>query len=347
MKATAKETLNRVCVIVLAALAISIGSGVSGPRVLANQEGMEDMCSGEMQWMVGWCIDMMMPAETDGDVHLMAGAAVDGGAFESIDVPGATATRAFGINPQGDVVGSFTDATGTHAFLLRNGVFTQIDYPGARATEAWGINARGDIIGRYTVADRRGTLGFLLTGGRFFDISIPSATAPDGKHLVTLPTKIGASGEIVGCYHDINGFVDMFGYVQRGQTIDTFTLPSTIGPASAMHNGVIPGGRTIVGLTLPAVGRARGYVLSDDTLTYLDFPGSAFTQAWDVSPTGTVIGDYRAGGRAHGFYWNANGFVTVDVPGSTLTLPRGINPSGVIVGVYNDASGTHGFLHRP
>jgi len=31
----------------------------------------------------------------------------------------AAATRAFGINPQGDIVGVYIDATGTHGFLLR------------------------------------------------------------------------------------------------------------------------------------------------------------------------------------------------------------------------------------
>jgi hypothetical protein len=39
--------------------------------------------------------------------------------FESVDFPGATATRAFGINSHGTVVGSYTDAAGkTHGYLL-------------------------------------------------------------------------------------------------------------------------------------------------------------------------------------------------------------------------------------
>jgi hypothetical protein len=37
-----------------------------------------------------------------------------------IDVLGAGWTRIFGINPQGDVVGSYADPSGgVHAFLLR------------------------------------------------------------------------------------------------------------------------------------------------------------------------------------------------------------------------------------
>ena len=34
-----------------------------------------------------------------------------------IDFPGATATRAFGINARGDVVGSYVAAGKTHGFL--------------------------------------------------------------------------------------------------------------------------------------------------------------------------------------------------------------------------------------
>ena len=58
-----------------------------------------------------------------------------------IDVEGATATRAFGINAAGQVVGSYTDATATtHGLLWINGNTTKIAVPGASSTEAWGIN---------------------------------------------------------------------------------------------------------------------------------------------------------------------------------------------------------------
>jgi hypothetical protein len=180
-----------------------------------------------------------------------------------------------------------------------------------------------------------------LQRGRYTDISI-------GNHLVTLPTKIGASGEIVGCFHDTSGLVDMYGYVQRGDDVSVFRLPSSVAPAgsAAMHNGVVPGGGLIVGLTNPAPGRARGYVIEGDRLSYLDAPGSTFTQAWDVNPRGVIVGNYDAGGRTHGFYSDDDGFVTLDVPGSTMTVARGINPRGDIVGVYNTATGAHGFVLR-
>jgi probable HAF family extracellular repeat protein len=352
MRAYANQSLKNVFLIVLAVLTLGLGSGLFARGVMDGEEPMEDMCAGDMVWMIGWCLDMVMPGDSVevASLALSSDAQRDDGPFEPINVPGAVGTRAFGINPQGDIVGSYTAAGRTHGFLLSDGAFTTIDYPGAASTEAWGINARGDIIGRYTVAGRDGTLGFLLLKGKFTDISLPNPSRPDGKHLVTLPTKIGSSGEIVGCYHNINGMVDMFGYVQRGDSVDTFGLASSLGGSavgvSAMHNGVTPGGTTIVGLTFPVAGQSRGYIVSNGVVSYLDYPGSAFTQAWDVNPVGTIVGQYAGGGRTHGFYLDASGYVSLDVPNSSMTVARGVNPRGEIVGMYNDAAGAHGFVIR-
>jgi uncharacterized membrane protein len=330
------------------ALAISLGQGLAALSTTDGEDPMDDMCSGEMQWMIGWCLDMVMPGDAVEVASLAApsGAPAYVGEIETINVPNATATRAFGINPQGDIVGSYTAGGVTHGFLLRGGVVTQIDFPNSTSTEAWGINARGDIIGRYTVAGRGGVLGFLLSRGRFTDISI-AGSGPGGKHLITLPTKVGASGEVVGCFHDIGSMVDMFGFVQRDSDVtSTFALPSTIGPAAAMHNGITPGGDAVVGLVFNAPGRARGYVIRGGVVTYIDGPGSTNTQAWDISANGTIVGQYDAGGRTHGFYQDDSGFATLDVPNSGMTVARGVNPRGEIVGVYNDAGGAHGFVVR-
>ena len=187
MRPTARESIRRVCAGRVLAVFFSV---VGATMSLNGQEPMEDMCAGEMQWMIGWCLDMAMPGDAVEVARLAASTSAYAGGFDAINKPGAVATRAFGINPQGDIVGSYTTAGVTHGFLLSDGVFTTIDVPGATTTEAWGINAPGDIIGRYSVAGRGGTLGFLLSADEFTDISIPSATGPGGKHLITLPTKI-------------------------------------------------------------------------------------------------------------------------------------------------------------
>jgi probable HAF family extracellular repeat protein len=280
------------------------------------------------------------------------------GSFTSIDVPGATATRAFGINAVGEIVGSYTDATGTHGYLWANGSVTTVDFPGAMSTEAWGINPRGDIVGRYRIAGDPRTFGFLLRDGIFTDISVPG-------HLHTLPIKISPSGRIVGCFHDTDFLVDMRGYVQRRKRVRSFELlPST------MHNGVTPNGRVLAGISFESATLVHAYVLVREEYTQFDAPGATFTQAWDISPAGKVVGYFNPV-TSHGFVLeassaldleedvgdddaddgdkkdNASGFMVIDVPGALWTRIFGINPEGDMVGSYADASNSvHGFLLR-
>ena len=107
--------------------------------------------------------------------------------FTQIDFPGAAETAARGINPRGDIVGSFEDAGGgVHGFLLsKNGAFSTIDFPGSPNTVANGINPSGDIVGFYL--DPAGPPagpgaifhGFLLSeNGAFSTIDAPGATRP-------------------------------------------------------------------------------------------------------------------------------------------------------------------------
>jgi uncharacterized membrane protein len=71
-----------------------------------------------------------------------------------MNVPGAAATQAFGIDSPGQIVGFYFDAAGTpHGFLRDKGGFNTIDVPGALETFAFGINPAGQIVGLYEKAD--------------------------------------------------------------------------------------------------------------------------------------------------------------------------------------------------
>src|SRR6266540_2701731 len=134
--------------------------------------------------------------------------------FTTIDVPGASFTEAFGINPEGNVVGLYSNATGTHGFLLRrrerdddgdNDALTTIDVPGASFTEAFGINPEGNIVGVYSNAT--GTHGFLLRrrerdddgdNDAFTTIDVPGAS-------FTEAFGINPEGNVVGLYRNATG----------------------------------------------------------------------------------------------------------------------------------------------
>ena len=82
----------------------------------------------------------------------------------TIAFPGASATQAFGLNDNGEVVGAYTIGTGnnavTHGFTWMNGTFTTVDYPKASSTTINGVNDEGDIVGFYTDA-KTNTDGFV------------------------------------------------------------------------------------------------------------------------------------------------------------------------------------------
>jgi hypothetical protein len=78
------------------------------------------------------------------------------GHFITLAVRGASMTQAFGVNDNDEVVGAYTDGTGsnaqTHGFTWRPGAgFTTVDDPhGLGTTIINGINDHGDLVGFYT-----------------------------------------------------------------------------------------------------------------------------------------------------------------------------------------------------
>jgi hypothetical protein len=301
--------------------------------------------------------------------------------FYSIDVPCsacpggiARSTGAQGINPAGDIVGSYTDAVGMkHGFLLSRGQFTTIDVPGALAgvggflpTVATGISPSGDIVGDYRVAGNTAPegspgycpatgspaciKGFLYSRGVFSTVLFPG-------HPGAIPQRITSDGDIYGCYHDFDLMGSMFGFARTrsghislaaggGELVD----PSQSVPAS-MNNGATPDGHTIVGLwTDMMTGHSHGSVVENGNFHSYDVPGSSFTFIWDINPTGAFVGVYTSD-KNHGFLQLPDGSepITIDFPGNTLgTTAVGINPGGAVVGQYTDTSHhVHGFLATP
>jgi len=55
-------------------------------------------------------------------------------------------TFAFGINNNGQVVGTYNDASGSHGFIYSDGTYTTLDDPAGTDTQALGINDLGEIV---------------------------------------------------------------------------------------------------------------------------------------------------------------------------------------------------------
>jgi probable HAF family extracellular repeat protein len=66
------------------------------------------------------------------------------GRFTPLDADGASETWVVGINNRGQILGHYTDESGSHGFLYDVGVFTLLDTLGAFAGKnAFGLNNRG------------------------------------------------------------------------------------------------------------------------------------------------------------------------------------------------------------
>ena len=183
--------------------------------------------------------------------------------FATIDVPGASSTQAFGINPKGNIVGSYLNAAGLHGFLLSKGAFTTIDVPGASFTQALGINPEGNVVGVY--GNATGTHGFLLRrrerdddgdNDAFTTIDFPGAS-------FTQAVGINPKGTVVGVYSNATG---THGFQLRRRERDdkgdddAFTTIDVPGASFTGAFGINPKGN-VVGVYSNATG-THGFLLS-------------------------------------------------------------------------------------
>ena len=260
--------------------------------------------------------------------------------FQSIDAPNAVGTTANGIAENRDIVGVYVDANNRqHGFRLSGGQFTTIDYPGAALTAARGIAPNGDIVGSYRRPGEPAVNahGFLLSrDGTFTPLDYRGRTN-------TIAQRILPDGTVVGCRHDADQMESMYGVVISG------TEQSETDVAMSMHNGATPDLSLIVGLYTDMESmKGRAYMIVDGEFSPFDYPGAAFTAAWDASPSGAIVGVYQdANAVVHGFLLEDAEFTSIDFPGALTTRAFGINARGDIVGNYVDANRrTHGFIAR-
>jgi hypothetical protein len=284
--------------------------------------------------------------------------------FTRFDVPGAFQTIPSGINADGVIVGWYFSGTGCPAapcvvrgFILEDGVYTTVSYRNPAGTEAFitqlrGIGPSGEIVGSYRMPGEPPVNfhGFLRTReGDFVSVDYPG-------HINTIPQRILPNGTILGCYHDTDMMATMHGMLRDK---DGF---SAIDQMASMHNGATPSGRTITGLFTDMTGKPRGYVIDDGVFTPFDVPNSVGTAAWDMSPSGTIVGLFAPAGAStiHGFVLEQWRVVDGSVSGTytTITFPVspsvnanytdvfGINASGDIVGKFREGptGPFHGYI---
>jgi hypothetical protein len=132
-----------------------------------------------------------------GDINTSIGFVWRNGRFTSFEVPGSApgTTAAFGINDEGQVVGTYSDAQGnSYGFLRIGGTYRAIDLPPGGGTLATGINEDGRVVGNYFPGDGTGTQGFVYARGAASIVNYPVLMSR------TRIRGVNEEGVIVGFY---------------------------------------------------------------------------------------------------------------------------------------------------
>ena len=270
------------------------------------------------------------------------------GPFTTVDVPGATATRLFGINDWGVAVGRYESAGRTHGFVRSaTGELASIDFPGAGFTVAGALNNRGDIVGWYSLPGSPIRHGFLLQDGRFTTFDPPGST-------FTNALGINDRGDIVGrfCVNSVcrePGSGDFHGFLLRDAEYTTLDVPGSIETNAWKSNdrGEIAGGFGTAG------GVPQLFVLENGEFNTFPIPtGLALSEDnGGINARGDIVGRYcdaspcRIGPFGHGFVISGGVLTTIDIPGAAGNGTFGINNRREVVGGYFDAGGVlHGYV---
>ena len=223
-------------------------------------------------------------------VHFHAFTFVSPNTFTAFDPPASTSTTPNFIDPQGEIVGSYVDASSvSHGFTLKGTTYTTVDFPGALFTVLTGLNPSGEMVGFYSNANANplcngGTTGachsFLVSKkGSFTSFDPPGATSSQAS-------TVNPSGAIVGTYTDSAG-------VGHGYLLDkkgNYTTIDFPGAVSTFVGGNNPQG-DMVGEYGDTAGNGHSFLLSNGTFTSFDPPGTvAFSDASGINPGGTIVG---------------------------------------------------------
>lgn len=262
--------------------------------------------------------------------------AVAQGTYTQIDVPGAAATLAAGIDSAGDISGLYVDATigNSHGFLLSGGTYTTIDYPGFLGTFLYGMNDVGQSVG---IAFGTGVnIGFVYDTATqtFTVISYPGSDD-------TIPYAINNAGTIVGFYQQGHRTI---GFKLEG------SIYSKIGTARGISSwalGISAADDVVGGFATPNV---INFILHHGKYKFVRMPNKLDSEVSAINSAGTALaGSYAPiSGTGAGFVSTMRTFEELQFPGTNSTSAWGINNAGEVVGSFVDANAlSHGFLWTP
>jgi probable HAF family extracellular repeat protein len=253
--------------------------------------------------------------------------------IKRLNPPGAAYTSAFGLNNNGEVVGFFTDASGTaNGFSYRDGQYTTITFPGSMGlTEANGVNDSNTVVGIFVGADGMFHSYLLTSDGQFsrYDVNPGVSTS-----IYAINNAGNFAGFVEKQGKVVRGFVNLGGMAKEFTFKGNYTFAYGIDSAN-----------DIVGSFIDSNFLSHGfYRAANGKMTQIDYPGASTTVCLGINDLGVISGYYvDADNVAHGFTLTNGAFHT-----SRWPVVAGMNNEGAFVGYYIGRNQVnYGFVATP
>jgi probable HAF family extracellular repeat protein len=262
--------------------------------------------------------------------------------FVTFDPPGSVFTHVTGINNQGQVVGTYNDASGvTHSFLRQSdGTFSTFDVPQAAAghTVATAVNNLGQIVGSYQDGAGK-SHGFIRSAD---GSTFTSFDSPDPAIGFT-PVAINDQGEVAG-----NLFVGAGHAYGFFRSADGSAYTRIVAPPNAFYTAVYAMNNSdeIVGFyQLGGSGSPkRGFVrTADGAWADWELPGSVegTIPNWIDNHGRILAGSVVVNPDRTSFALDASAIAPA------IAIPAVLNDNGQIAGASFVGGVYHGFIAAP
>ncbi len=245
--------------------------------------------------------------------NLSHGFLYNGGAWTTVDYPGAFDTSVSGISGT-NLVGTYDlmDTNGllnSHGFVYNGITWTTLDYPlNTNGTALEGISGT-NIVGRYVIETQFNTpisAGLIYNGNTWTSFFSRDETYASG-----------VSGDNVVGSHVYNAYEDVEGFIYNGGTWTTFSAP--LGTNDTWAFGIDE--TNVVGYFVDTNGVTHGFLYNGSTWTTLDDPLGVNDTVCQGISGGSIVGYYSdASGAVHGFLATPIPQLTITTAGSALQI---------------------------
>ncbi len=240
--------------------------------------------------------------------------------FHDYQVPGSTDTDVLGFGPNGEIVGSYSDAKGIHGFTRSSaGVLQTLNVPASLGASTQIVAASGSQLLVQVIASQ--TQSYVRnSAGQYTAIAVPGA-------LSTQAWGMNNAGTIVGYYTPKSNQNLVAAFTYAAGKYSTFQIP---GSPLTLFTGINNSGVICGSYELPKTYSVIGFTLTNGKLSTIAYPGSLATYVNGINDSGEVVGYLY---ENSGFVYQ-NGKFTTFLFGVGHVRAQAIDASGDIAGSF-------------